>query len=838
MRLLFATLLALVLSLSSTIVSAQTPQEQSVPRLITISGVYRPADARPPAAVETVTLSVYADQQGGTPLFQETQQVTLDDRGRYSVVLGAAHTDGIPPAIFAAGAQWLGTVFERPGEVEGPRTQLTSVPYSLRAADADTLGGRPASDYVLTPSASGGTTEARATAGDTGGVSNDVVQPGTTNFLAKYVNTADVGSSGIFEAADGSVGLGTTTPFDRIHVRYNNNTGDFTGLAVQNMNGGALAYSGMLFFDHTNALTQFQGYNNLTHEYRINNISRVSPGGAFNGTINFMIGGTSKFFVGSNGGVGIGTTSAGPGLEVSNSLTGAFTGNISVSTYGSNAFGGTFAASKARGTQAAPTAVLNGDQIALFAGVGQAATHPGAFGNGMEIKAAENYTDTAQGTALNFFTTTRGTNTPTTRMTIGDNGNIGIGTTTPSANLEVSNAVTAAANVAVVSASFSNTNLGSIWVARKARGTATAPAAVQSGDNLAVLSGRGYGATNFGAGGAVIVMRATENFSDTAQGTMMQFQTTQNATNVVTPRMTINHDGSVGIGTTSPQTILDLARTGASATVSASSFGVGASGFRARAARGTQTTPTAIQFGDELGEYAVGGYGATSFNETGGFAAFAAENWTDVAQGTTLGFFSTPIGSNQAQLRLGLLDNGNIGIGTPEDLNGFPTATDKLQVFGDARVGNGGTNGCLKNFAGTGIAGTCASDRRFKKDITPFGPVLNQLIALQPVHYYWRAEEFPARHFGNSRAYGLIAQDVEQILPELVATDGDGYKAVDYSELPLLTIGAVKELKAENDALKQRVAELERRAQDDPVKQRIAELERLVADLLAAGARR
>ena len=42
------------------------------------------------------------------------------------------------------------------------------------------------------------------------------------------------------------------------------------------------------------------------------------------------------------------------------------------------------------------------------------------------------------------------------------------------------------------------------------------------------------------------------------------------------------------------------------------------------------------------------------------------------------------------------------------------------------------------------------------------------------------------------------------------ATDSDGYKAVDYSKLPLLTIQAVKELKAENDALKAEVAELRR----------------------------
>jgi hypothetical protein len=154
--------------------------------------------------------------------------------------------------------------------------------------------------------------------------------------------------------------------------------------------------------------------------------------------------------------------------------------------------------------------------------------------------------------------------------------------------------------------------------------------------------------------------------------------------------------------------------------------------------------------------------------------------------------------------------DGNVGIGTPADVNGVPTAADKLQVFGDIRVGTTGTNGCLKDFGGTGLVGTCASDRRFKKDITPFGSVLGPLTALQPVHYFWRAADFPERHFGDRRAYGLIAQEVEQALPELVVTNDDGFKAVDYSKLPLLTIQAVKELKAENDALKQRVAELER----------------------------
>jgi len=74
------------------------------------------------------------------------------------------------------------------------------------------------------------------------------------------------------------------------------------------------------------------------------------------------------------------------------------------------------------------------------------------------------------------------------------------------------------------------------------------------------------------------------------------------------------------------------------------------------------------------------------------------------------------------------------------------------------------------------------------------------------------------------------------VLPELVETDSDGYKAVNYSQLPLLTIQAVKELKAENDALKQRVAELER-LDPQALTHRIAELERLVGVLLTAARR-
>jgi hypothetical protein len=70
----------------------------------------------------------------------------------------------------------------------------------------------------------------------------------------------------------------------------------------------------MLFYDQNGALGQFQGFNNVTHEYRINNIAK--NGSNFDGSINFMIGSASALLVNSSGRVGIGTTGPAYPLEV------------------------------------------------------------------------------------------------------------------------------------------------------------------------------------------------------------------------------------------------------------------------------------------------------------------------------------------------------------------------------------------------------------------------------------------------------------------------------------------------------------------------------------------
>lgn len=81
-------------------------------------------------------------------------------------------------------------------------------------------------------------------------------------------------------------------------MRFTNTNGAFTGLAVQNLGNTATSYSGMLFYDQNGALGQFQGFDDSTHEYRINNI-------ASSGSINFMLAGSSKFQLRADGDVDI-----------------------------------------------------------------------------------------------------------------------------------------------------------------------------------------------------------------------------------------------------------------------------------------------------------------------------------------------------------------------------------------------------------------------------------------------------------------------------------------------------------------------------------------------------
>ncbi|MEC5217382.1 hypothetical protein RCH09_002340 [Actimicrobium sp. GrIS 1.19] len=86
-----------------------------------------------------------------------------------------------------------------------------------------------------------------------------------------------------------------------------------------------------------------------------------------------------------------------------------------------------------------------------------------------------------------------------------------------------------------------------------------------------------------------------------------------------------------------------------------------------------------------------------------------------------------------------------------------------------------------------------ASDARFKMHITPVVNAIGTIKSLQGVHYEFNRAAFPTRNFESGRQLGFIAQQIEPFVPEVVRTDRDGYKGVQYSQLVPLLAEGIKE---------------------------------------------
>jgi len=110
----------------------------------------------------------------------------------------------------------------------------------------------------------------------------------------------------------------------------------------------------------------------------------------------------------------------------------------------------------------------------------------------------------------------------------------------------------------------------------------------------------------------------------------------------------------------------------------------------------------------------------------------------------------------------------------------------------------------------TGSIGAC-SDIRYKRNIHILGNALNRVNQLRGVSFEWKQDEYPDLKFSDNEQIGLVAQEVKDVVPQLVSETDDGYYNVDYSKLTALLVEAVKELKAENEKLRSRIDRLEGR---------------------------
>ncbi|WP_400192364.1 tail fiber domain-containing protein [Hymenobacter sp. B81] len=146
--------------------------------------------------------------------------------------------------------------------------------------------------------------------------------------------------------------------------------------------------------------------------------------------------------------------------------------------------------------------------------------------------------------------------------------------------------------------------------------------------------------------------------------------------------------------------------------------------------------------------------------------------------------FNTYVAPVAAQLAsLLFLGGGKVGVGTDS-----PQAT--LDV-----------NGTIRHM---GISQ--GSDIRFKQNVRTLASALDAVQRLRGVEYDWRRAEFPRLQLPAGRQVGLIAQEVEQVFPDLVSTGPDGYKSVDYSRLTPVLIEALKEQQRQIEQLQQQNA--------------------------------
>jgi hypothetical protein len=204
----------------------------AVPALVPFSGLITEPDGKPVSGETAITFLIFKDQEGGEPLFAETQAVTPDAGGRYRVQLGATLANGLPVDLFATGeARWLEV--QAAGQPPEPRALMASVPYAFKAADSATLGGLPASAFVLAGSKAAADLAPAAVSAATMTASAVTTTGGTTGYVSEFTSASTIADSPIF-VLGADVGIGTITPTATLDV---NGTALISG--AMTANGGA-----------------------------------------------------------------------------------------------------------------------------------------------------------------------------------------------------------------------------------------------------------------------------------------------------------------------------------------------------------------------------------------------------------------------------------------------------------------------------------------------------------------------------------------------------------------------------------------------------------------------
>jgi hypothetical protein len=404
-------------------------------RLIRFQGHALDEAGRPLAGGAGVTFAIYEEQSGGAPLWQETQNLTTDSDGRFSALLGASSPTGVPEELFSGGnARWLSVLAHSPGVSEQPRVLLVGVPYALRAADSDMLGGNPASAYMLANSQGTSRGSAEAGASSMGAQVRAAAPLITTSgasagYLPIFTDSAGDLANSVLAQSGGNVGIGTTNATSQFHV-YNSNFTYSPMLFLEGSNpgfvqtverpGGGVAFTTM----SANALNTSTGLSALFGQAGVfgNLNSGSTPPSAgfmyfgadpatsyqFN-TLRLYPGQITNF----QGSVGIGTTTPSTPLQVSGPQLATFTGGARGLLSLSNPYSG--------GSYEGIDFTYTGNNLPV-ARIGSLISSAGAY---LQFGTSNDYSSGVTNSA----------------MTIDYNGKVGIGTAAPDQVLTVNGSI-------------------------------------------------------------------------------------------------------------------------------------------------------------------------------------------------------------------------------------------------------------------------------------------------------------------------------------------------------------------------------------------------------------
>jgi len=216
------------------------------------------------------------------------------------------------------------------------------------------------------------------------------------------------------------------------------------------------------------------------------------------------------------------------------------------------------------------------------------------------------------------------------------------------------------------------------------------------------------------------------------------------------------------------------------------------------------------------------GAGALEDNTTGGDNTAAG---TDALDSNTTGSVNIAVGSAAgSNLTTGSnnIDIGNEGVAAESSTIRIGTQGTQTDTFIAGIFGNAKTKGCEVVVESTGQLECVKSAARYKRDIHDMGRSSEGLMKLRPVTFRYKQD--PA----GTLQYGLVAEEVARVYPELVVRDADGkVESVSYWMLTSMLLNELQRQAKENKRLVEQVVALKKRdAQIDALAERMNVLER------------